>query len=148
MLRCTIHAQIIQTRKLSEKIQRKLSTGKIHFAEQKTELLLYASKHFSWYHVELSSVFRLINIYKGFEWLIFIVLQLFTYKPEKVESGAWKKTAETALCKVGVFRNCTKFTGKNFRSSHRRCSVKKVLGNLNQNLWKESILGHERGKFL
>ena len=63
-----------------------------------------------WDHVH----FRLINIYKVTEWLIFIVLQLFPYKLEKDESRTWRNTWKNSLsqmlCKIDVLRNFTKKT--------------------------------------
>lgn len=80
---------------------KKLSNWKTKFAEQETELLLYEKNISPRYHVEFSSVLS-INISKVTESLIFIVLQLFKCKPEKVESKTWeKKTTETA------FRRCS-----------------------------------------
>ena len=73
------------------------------------------------HHVEFSSVFRLINIHKFNESLIFIVLQLFTYKPEKVESCTWEKkngnSLSQMLYKIGVCRKDAKFPGKHYCQS-------------------------------
>ena len=58
---------------------------------------------------------RLINMSKVTESLILITLQFFAFKLEKVESETWEKNNRDSLspmlCKIGVFRNCAKFTG-------------------------------------